>query len=57
MKTDIEKLKEVKDIKSSKSIIGYGLIWLIKKIILDHDKRISDLEVEVARLKGEVEDE
>ena len=31
MKTDIEKLKEVKDIKSSKSIIGYGLIWLIKK--------------------------
>jgi len=57
MKTDIEKLKEVKDIKSSKSIIGYGLIWLIKKIILDHDKRISDLEVEVARLNGEVEDE
>jgi hypothetical protein len=51
MKKDIEELKEIKSMSvtdmgsaSFNGKKGLGLFWLLKRIILDQEKRISILE-------------
>ena len=42
IKTDIEKLRDTKEIglKPFRSVV----FWIVKRILLDHDKRIKELE-------------
>ena len=42
MKTDIEKLRDTKEIglKPFRDVV----FWIVKRILLDHDKRIKELE-------------
>ena len=49
----IKKLKETKRI-SIKSFTG-TIFWLLRSIILDHEKRIQDLDYRIALLEGGVE--
>ena len=36
---------------------GKGLFWILKRIIIQQDERISDLELKLAEALGEVEED
>ena len=42
MKTDIEKLKDIKELglKPFRDVV----FWIVKRILLDHNKKIKELE-------------
>lgn len=51
----INRLKEIKEASVIDLVGGKNLVWLMKKIILEQNERIEQLEFKVAELRGEVE--
>jgi len=54
--TKLKRLKEIKEASALDLVGGKNLIWLMKKIIIEQDERIEQLELKVAELRGEVEE-
>lgn len=51
---DIKKLEDANYAGVTDLFSGDGLFWLIKRIILKHEKRITELEVELAGAQGRI---
>jgi len=51
----VKELKKIDEASALDMTGGKGMIWIMKKIILDQQKRLNELEFYVAELKGEVE--
>ena len=51
----INRLKAIKEASVTDLVGGENLVWLMKKIILEQNERIEQLEFKVAELRGEVE--
>ena len=52
---DMQKLEEIKACNVFDLIGGKRLIWLMKRIILNQEKRIAELEFDLAEREGLVE--
>jgi hypothetical protein len=48
-------LRAIKEASVTDLVGGENLVWLMKKIILEQNERIEQLELKVAELRGEVE--
>jgi hypothetical protein len=53
----INRLKEIKEASVTDLVGGENLVWLMKKIIIEQNERIEQLELKVAELRGEVEED
>jgi uncharacterized protein YbcI len=53
----INRLKEIKEASVTDLVGGENLVWLMKKIIIEQNERIEQLEFKVAELRGEVEED
>ena len=53
----LKKLKNIKSVSVKDLTGGVGLVWIMKKIILNQEERIDELEYKIAELMGEVEPE
>lgn len=51
----INRLKAIKEASVTHLVGGKNLVWLMKKIILEQNERIEQLELKVPELRGEVE--
>jgi hypothetical protein len=51
----INRLEAIKEASVTDLVGGENLVWLMKKIILEQNERIEQLELKVAELRGEVE--
>lgn len=51
----INRLRAIKEASVTDLVGGENLIWLMKKIILEQNERIEQLELKVTELRGEVE--
>ena len=54
-KDPIEILNNVQIASIEDFVHGQGFFWLMKKIILDQEQRIFELEIKVAKLRNEIE--
>jgi len=50
----IDKLKSIKRASLNDFVEGKGLFWLMKRIIIEQDERISELEFKIANLHRKV---
>jgi len=53
----IDRLKEIKEASVTDLVGGENLVWLMKKIIIEQNERIEQLEFKVAELRDEVEED
>ncbi len=53
----INRLKEIKEASVADLVDGENLVWLMKKIIIEQNERIEQLEFKVSELRGEVEED
>lgn len=53
----INRLKRIKEASVTDLVGGENLVWLMKKIIIEQDERIGELEFKVAEIRGEVEED
>lgn len=51
----INQLKNVTSLSMRDFAGGQRIFWILKKIILDQEDRIKELEYKIAELKGEVQ--
>jgi len=51
----IDRLKTIKEASAIDFHSGKRLFWLMKKILIEQDERINELEFKIAELRGEVE--
>jgi hypothetical protein len=52
---DIQRLESITEANVLDLVGNKKILWLMKRIILDQEERIRDLEFEVADLNGKVE--
>ena len=58
-KSDIKNLEKIKTAAAIDFTgpHGSGIFWILKRIILQQEKRILDLEFKVTEIRGEVEND